>query len=165
MPIRIPKVRVRSAFSTRSTNILIGRRRKKKTRGSVWKERGIEGCSLARELWTQDSIPQDQAATFSQNTEILNRSKTRICHFIRTSAHSTIIPFTLRTNWVPAKFPMLTRNQVAHQRVQSKLQFKDTSEECSVVSNLSINNCLWIQRTPRILRREMTENQWQAFLD
>ena len=142
MPTRIPKVRVRSAFSTRSTNILIGRRRKKKTRGSVWKERGIEGCLLVLELLIQDFTRQDQAAIFSQNTEILNRSKTRICHFIRTSALSTIIPFMLRTNWVPAKFPLLTRNQLAHQRVRSNLQFKDTSEECLVVSNLSINNCL-----------------------
>jgi len=113
-------------------------------RGSVWKERGIEGCLLVPELLTQDFTQQDQAATFSQNTEILNRSKTRICHFIRTSAHSTIIPFMLRTNWVPAKFLMQTHNQAAHLRViQSyKLQSKNTSEECSVVSNLSTNNRL-----------------------
>lgn len=159
----MPKVRVRWAFSIRSTNISIGRRRKKRTRGSVWKERGIEGCLLVPELLTQDFTQRDQAATFSRNTEILNRSKTRICHFIRTSAHSTIIPFMLRTNWVPAKFLLQTHNHQAHKRLQSNLQSKDTSEECSVVSNLSTNNCLlWIQRTPRILLqalpREMTKN-------
>ena len=41
-------------------------------RGSVWKERGIEGCLLVPELLTQDFTQQDQAATFSQNTEILS---------------------------------------------------------------------------------------------
>jgi hypothetical protein len=159
------KARVHWAFSTRSTNTSIERQRKKKTRGSVWKERGIEGCLLVLELLIQDFTRQDQAAIFSQNTEILNRSKTRICHFIRTSALSTIIPFMLRTNWVPAKFLMQTHNQQAHKRLQSSLQSKDTLEGCLVVSNLSTNNCLWIQRTPRILPRETRKPSCQAFLD
>ena len=120
--------------------------------GSVWKERGIESCLLAPESSTLASTQPDPAATSSQNTEISNQSKTRICHFIRTSGRSTIIPSMPRTNSGPAKSRMQTQLQ-AHIRVQNSLLSKDTSEECLVVSNLSTNNSQLVQRI--LLPRKM----------